>query len=172
RTPVSWMTRRSCTSRMGAEFLRLVRSLALFPLVFVTANSAGPAAPVRSPSVLFVGGCGFEGARRLAAAGFALDAAPLPEETPPTEERARRYNVVVIQGLGRANADLSLNPVNAVTVAALRQFLAAGGGVLVIPSFGQMVTQKPPQDAFLKPLGLTPLFEEWALDPETSVTAT
>jgi hypothetical protein len=169
---VSWITRRASRARMGPEIRRFFRALSLLLFAFVAAGLAGRAAPARPPSVLFVGGCGFEVARRLAAAGFALDAAAVPEETPLSAERLKRYNVVVIQGLGRANADLSLNRVNTETVAALRGFLAAGGGVLVVPSFGQMVTQKPSQDAFLKPLGLTPLFEEWALDSRTSVTAT
>jgi len=130
------------------------------------------AAPARPLSVLFVGGCGFEVARKLTAAGFAVDACAQPEEAPLAWDRLKQYNVVVTEGLGRANADMTLNRVNTETIAALQRFVQEGGGVLVLPYFGQMVTQKPPQDAFLKPLGLTPLFDEWAMDPGASVIAT
>ena len=129
------------------------------------------AAP-ETPAVLFVGGCGSEQARRLAATGLALDACAAPEGRALTFEQLRRYHVVVVQGLGRANADMSLNAVNRATLDALNQFLAAGGGVLVVANFGQMATAKPPQDALLRPLGLTPLFEEAVYDPPAGVVAT
>ena len=44
--------------------------------------------------------------------------------------------------------------------------------MLFIPVWGQMNTFIPPQEAFLKPLGLTPLLDEVIFDPETSVNAT
>ncbi len=122
------------------------------------------------PALLFVGdfgaGCGFEVAGRLRQAGFALNSTPYPglEETPLTWDKAKQYNVIVVVGLGRANADMSLTRNNEMTLATLNQFLQAGGGVFVFPVFGQMITSKPPQDAFLKPLGLTPLFDELVCD--------
>jgi len=131
-----------------------------------------------APAVLFVGtyggDCSFELAGRLQQAGFAVDHIPYPglEGQPLTWEQLRRYNVVVLMGLGRANADMTLTPRNEQSIAALRQFLAAGGGVFAVPVFGQMATEKPAQDAFYGPLGLTPLYAEIPADPESSVVAT
>ncbi len=130
-------------------------------------------APGRKPAVLFIGNgggrCNFELARKFSAAGFALDV--LPRGGRLSWERARRFNVIVIEGLGRANADSSLPPRLRETLDVLDRFLAAGGGVLMLPYFGQQLVEKPPQDAFLVPLGLTPLFDEMPADP-TAVVAT
>ena len=129
------------------------------------------------PAVLFVGtphgGCGFEVATKLAGAGFALNGTPHPglNGTPLTWDKAKNYSVIVTSGLGRANADMTLGKTTQ-TIDVLNRYLEAGGGVLMFGAFGQMATAKPPQDAFLIPLGLTPLFDEMCLDPGTGVKAT
>ena len=134
-----------------------------------------PAQP-RTPAVLFagsdVGGCGFEVANRLVQAGFALRADPAPlSELPLTWAQATNFNVIVLSGLGLANADMSLGRTRQ-TIDVLNRYLEAGGGVLMLGAFGQMATAKAPQDAFLKPLGLIPLFDELPDDPSTKVVAT
>ncbi len=128
------------------------------------------------PAVLFAGSdggvCGPEAANRLAQAGFALRANHLSlSEHPLGWNELTNFNVVVLSGLGLANADMSLGRTPE-TIDALNRYLEVGGGVLMLGAFGQMATAKPPQDAFLKPLGLTPLFDELPGDPGTSVTAT
>ena len=116
--------------------------------------------------------CGYEVANRLVQAGFALraDHASLSEH-PLAWSQVTNFNVVVLSGLGLANADMSLGRTRE-TIDVLNRYLEAGGGVLMLGAFGQMATVKPPQDAFLKPLGLTPLFDEMPDDPKTAVTAT
>ena len=128
------------------------------------------------PAVLFAGsdggGCGHEVANQLAQAGFTLraDHASLSEH-PLAWSQVADFNVVVLSGLGQANADMSLGRTRE-TIDVLNRYLEAGGGVLMLGAFGQMATTKPPQDAFLKPLGLTPLFDELPDDPKGAVTAT
>ncbi len=128
------------------------------------------------PAVLFAGSdggvCGHETANRLVQARFALraDHASLSEH-PLIWSQLTNFNVVVLSGLGLANADMSLGRTRE-TIEALNRYLEAGGGVLMLGAFGQMATAKPPQDAFLKSLGLTPLFDELPDDPKTAITAT
>ena len=128
------------------------------------------------PAVLFAGsdggGCGYEVANRLVQAGFALraDQASLSEH-PLAWSQVSSFNAVVLSGLGQATADMSLGR-SRETIDVLNRYLEAGGGVLMLGAFGQMATVKPPQDAFLKPLGLTPLFDELPDDAKTAVTAT
>ena len=134
-----------------------------------------PAQP-RTPAVLFAGsdggGCGYEVANRLVQAGFALRADPAPlSERPLTWDQLTHFNVIVLSGLGLANADMSLGRTRQ-TIDVLNRYLEAGGGVLMLGAFGQMATAKPPQDAFLKPLGLIPLFDGLPDDPSTKVVAT
>lgn len=139
--------------------------------------AAAPVQPPAKPAVLFAGthggGCGFEVARKLATE-FTLNRLSHPglAVNPLTWEQVKRYNVLVLSGLGQANADMTLPPPVNRTLTTLRRYLEAGGGVLVFGTFGQMATTKPPQDAFLIPLGLTPLFDELPVDPEEHVTAT
>ncbi len=124
----------------------------------------------KRPAVLFAGdsggGCAFEVANRLHQAGLNLKGTGYPglEETPLTWDQAQQYNVIVVAGLGRCNADMTLTKNNLTTIETLNRFLQAGGGVFVFPVFGQMVTGKPAQDVFLNPLGITPLFDELAFD--------
>lgn len=150
-----------------------MRTLALLLLCAVPAGAAPAAKP---PAVLFAGsyggGCAYDVAGRLNKAGFNLDDSPGLEGNPLTWERVSHYNVLVITGLGRSNADMTLSEKNRQSIETLRRFLDAGGGVLFVPVFGQMATEKPAQDAFLKPLGLTPLFAEMPFDPENSAVAT
>ncbi len=49
-------------------------------------------------------------------------------------------------------------------IATLRRFLDAGGGILYFPFWMEEKGQVAPQDAFLKPLGLTPSFDEVIFD--------
>jgi len=138
----------------------------------------GISASAQQPAVLFAGtsggGCAFEVARKLNAAGFALRGMPYPgfEENALTWDQAKGYNVIAVVGLGRANADMTLPARTTQTIETLGKFLDAGGGIVWFSNFGQMATDKPPQDAFLNPLGLTPLFAEMPADPGTEVIGT
>lgn len=156
--------------------MRLAALLTVICLALGLVGAVGSRAEeVHRPAVLFIGdfggGCGYEVARRLHEAGFSLNRTSYPglEETPLTWEQARRYNVIVVSGLGRSNADMTLTAGNQTTIDTLNRFLQAGGGVFVFPVFGQMVTGKPAQDAFLRPLGLTPLFDEQPYDSQGKV---
>ncbi len=147
--------------------------------VILLAAAIWAAAPKASapakPAVLLAGsdggGCGYQLARRLAKGGFALRRAARLSGRPLTWQQARRHNVIVLSGLGRANADMTLGQTQQ-TIDVLNRYLQAGGGVLMFGAFGQMATDKPPQEAFLKPLGLRPLFDELVLDPQTGTAAT
>jgi hypothetical protein len=127
--------------------------------------------------VLFLGSsggrCGFRMARALDSAGFAVNSASRStlNERSLTWDDVKRYNVLVLVGLGESNADRSLTPFNRESVAVLNRFLAAGGGILVEGHFGQRETEIAPQEAFLNPLGLQPLWGEMPL-AKTSVVAT
>lgn len=143
--------------------------------VLLSAQTGQTSVPVpANPSVLIVsqGSCPVDVGRKLVAAGFSLNRMNGLEDRPLTWEEARKYNVIVVSELGRANADMTLPPGVKQTIETLRRFLDAGGGVFMMPIFGQMATDKPTQDAFLKPLGLTPLFDEFPMDAETSVVGT
>ena len=141
---------------------------------------AAPAAPPpsRQPAVLFVGtakgDCGHDMAAHLHKAGFSLARTHHPGllAKPLELDDLRRYNVLVVAGLGCANADMTLSEGNLRTIEVLNRFLAEGGGVLVLGTFGQQATVKPPQDGFLGPLGLTPLFDEAPDDPDSATAAT
>jgi hypothetical protein len=147
-------------------------------LASLPGSCQGQAPAGQQPAVLFAGTgggyCAFEVARKLNAAGFALRGMPYPglEEQPLTWDQAKSCNVLVLSGLGRANADMTLPARTEQTIATLQRFLESGGGILWFSTFGQMATDKPPQDAFLNPLGLTPLFAELPADPETEVVGT
>jgi len=135
-------------------------------------------APPKQPAVLFTGSyqgtCCYQVAQKLSTAGLAVNARGWPglHDTPLSWEQAKQYNVIALTGLGLANADMTLPNKVEITLATLRQYLEAGGGVLLFSAYGQMATEAPAQTAFLKPLGLTPLFDEMPLDLETSVKAT
>ncbi|HEY3416480.1 MAG TPA: hypothetical protein VGM23_06325, partial [Armatimonadota bacterium] len=155
---------------------RLMRLLTL-SFILLYALPLFAQTPVKQPAVLFTGsygaGCGFQVANKLSAAGFALNALPHPGlHNPLTWEKAKRYNVISISGVGQANADMTLPELVKGNIDTLNRFLQEGGGVLVFASFGQMATEKPPQDAFLNPLGLTPLYNEMPFDPDTQTVAT
>lgn len=159
-----------------ALYLLTVLSLAIIvpgPCVVRAQESA-----TNRPAVLFVGTsrghCGYDLAKHLDSAGFCLAVTHHPGllGAPLTWEQVRSYNVLVVTGLGRANADMTLSESNRKTIAALNRFLAEGGGILMLGNFGQQVTVKPPQDAFLHPLGLTPLFDEIPDDPDSATKAT
>jgi len=147
-------------------------SILLAILFAGTAFSQVETPPGKKPSVLFIGGygggCGFEVANKLAQAGFALNGTPYPglTQTPLVWDKVKNYNAIVATGIGQANADMTLPDKVKQTIETLNKYLEAGGGVLIFPAFGQMVTDKPPQDTFLKPLGLTPLFDETIFDSE------
>ena len=125
------------------------------------------------PSVLITAGsCPAEVAKKLVAAGFNLNINQQGAEEPLTWEQARKYNVIIVSEIGRANADMTLPPSVKQSIETLRRFLDAGGGVLLMPAYGQMMTEESAQDELLKPLGLTPLFTEFPFDPDTAVVAT
>ncbi len=120
------------------------------------------------------GHCGYQVATKLAHAGYALHALPFPGLSPGalTWDDVKSYNAIVVMGLGESNADMTLSSATRQTIATLRRFLEAGGGVLMLGSFGEVTSTKPAQDAFLKPFGLTPLFDEAITDPDNTITAT
>jgi len=111
-------------------------------------------------------------ARWLDEKGFALQSQSSLEDKPLTWDVARHYNVIVLSGLGKANADESLNVYDQETIATLHRFLDAGGGILYFPFWMEEKGQVPPQDAFLKPLGLTPSFDEVIFDSTNAVPGT
>ncbi|MHB9025768.1 MAG: hypothetical protein ACYC7E_16640 [Armatimonadota bacterium] len=135
-----------------------------------------PAAP--RAAVLFTGthggGCAFQVAQQLHAAGMNLSAIPYPgyEGTPLTWDTVKAYNIIVIGGLGRANADMSLSEKHLTTQATLKRFLDAGGSLLFTGSYGQNDTERPPLETFLGSIGLTPLPYEMPFDADSKVTAT
>lgn len=139
------------------------------------AAAEAPPNPAK-PAVLFTGtyggGCGPDMVQRLVKAGFEINGSGGLGGQPLTWDVAKRYNVIVAAGLGQANADMTLDPKTRQTLDVLNRYLAEGGGVLLFGQFGQQATDKPPQDAFLIPHGLTPLFDEVPHDPATSVRAT
>ncbi len=133
-------------------------------------GAAQAPAPARKPAVLFTGThggqCSHQIAGKLAAAGFTVNATPHPglHSQPLTLEQARRYNVIVCHGLGLANADFTLPAHVRQTLATLTQYLEEGGGVILLSAYGQVLTEAPPQDTVLNPLGLTPLWREMPVD--------
>lgn len=133
-----------------------------------------PATPT-PPAALFVGGSlDHEVAGWLVRDGFAVNTrAGVADGAPLTWEQVQPYHVVVVNGLGMAKADGSLGPALQTTIATLTRFVAAGGGVLVVPHWGQMDRQMPPQVALLAPWGCTPHFDEMVFDhaPTTRATA-
>ncbi len=154
----------------------MFRALELMPLAGTLVALALSGMPVsaqrKKPAVLFAGSgdrCGYEVALKLVDAGFVLD--QVSGELPPLET-LKKYNVLVISGLGMANADGSLPAGVQQSIDRLHGYLEAGGGVLFLPSYCQMIGGLPPQNAFLQPLGLTPLFDEFITDPETSAAGT
>jgi len=151
-------------------------AMLLLPLLALAQTGPGPT-PAKSakPAVLIatcLHSCQVDVAKKLVGAGFSLNLINGLEDRPLTWDEARKYNVIVVSGLGRANADMSLPANVKQSIETLRRFLDAGGGVLLMPYYGQMMTDAPAQDEFLKPLGLNPLFDEYPLDPETAVAGT
>lgn len=126
------------------------------------------------PTILFIGsyggGCNYEVARRLDAAGLALRAGSGLTGRALSWDEARQYHAIVSVGLGQANADGTLPETVTTTLQTLRRFLDEGGGILLLLNFGQMAAEAPPQEAFLQPLGLTPLFAETPTDTDTTVS--
>ena len=144
-------------------------------IILASLASARAEAPRKEIAVLFAGHpCGFEAAGRLQKDGMAVNVLPRPglDKFPLTWEKVKDYNVIVLSGLGQSNADFTLSDINRQNIETLNRFMNEGGGVLFIPCWGQMNTGIPPQEAFAKPLGLTPLFPEVIFDPETSARAT
>ncbi|MCY3017842.1 MAG: hypothetical protein NTW87_02260 [Planctomycetota bacterium] len=149
-------------------------------LVALPAHVAEPAASPQQqgPAILFAGyphaHCSHDIAAHLQKDGFAVNALGGPglEGSPLTWERVKKYNVIVVAGLGLSNADFSLTDKNKTNIAVLRRFIAEGGGVFFIPVWMQMDTLLPPEEEFMKPLGLVPLFRDVVFDPESSVRAT
>ncbi len=132
----------------------------------------------KAPSVWFIGyphmSCGFELAAKLQKGGFNINGMQHPGlEGPALKwDDVKKYNVLVVQGLGHSNADFTLSDKNKENIEVLNKFLAEGGGIFFIPCWGQQNNLIPPQKAFLNPLGLDPVFEDVPIDPETSVKGT
>lgn len=143
-------------------------------LSFLTLNTlANQPASSKKPAVLFFGtnsgACQDLMTRRLNKAGFNVGSTY--RKQPLTWDLAKKYNVIITTGMTESNADGSLNKLNKETLAVLNKFLKNGGGVLVLGWSGQRQTEISPQDAFLNPLGLYPLWGEMPVD-EKSIKAT
>lgn len=125
----------------------------------------------KSPSVLFLGtvggSCSYEIANQLKNEGFRLNRMSYPGLTAHslTWDQVEKYNVLVFTGLGKSNGDMTLSKQNKQTIEVMNRFLEEGGGILMLGLFGQQATIKPPQDAFLNPLGLAPIFDEMTVAP-------
>jgi hypothetical protein len=132
----------------------------------------------KTPSVLFVadGGaeCGYELALKLKKLGYNLDRIPHPGLSGKglTWDKAKNYNVIIVNSRARANADMSLNDNNKLTNETLKRFTEEGGGLLFFTYFGQQISQKVPQEEFFKSLGMDVLVDEQPQDNETKVIAT
>lgn len=102
-------------------------------------------------------------------AGFTVNSDKYPsiKQNALTWERAKKYNVIVVSGFGESNGDRSLTPVNKKTVKVLRKFVENGGGIFVVGQYGQRQTEISPQEMFLKPLGLQPLWKEMPVDTQS-----
>ena len=126
--------------------MRVLHVISLTGAIMTLALAAAPLwAQGKKPTVLFAGSdggaCGYEVALKLVDAGFVLDA--VPGDLPPLET-LKKYNVLVISGLGMANADGSLPDSVKRNIAVLQRYLEAGGGVLVLPYYCQMLGYVPP----------------------------
>jgi hypothetical protein len=132
----------------------------------------------KTPSVWFIGyphmSCGFEMAVKLQKAGFNVNGMSHPGlEGPALKwDDVKKYNVLIVMGIGKSNADFTLSEKNKTNIEILNKFLNEGGGIFYIPQWVQQNTLIPPQKAFLDPLGITPLFDDVPVDPENSVNAT
>ncbi len=134
--------------------------------------------PVKPIAVFFTGyresNCGFEMAGRLAKDAFSVNAQGGRglEGDALTWNVLKRYNVIVLMGLGRSNADFTLTDKNKNNIELLTRYLNEGGGILYIPTWCQDKVERPPQEAFAKSLGCEILFDEIIYDPDTAVNAT
>lgn len=161
--------------------LLLVTGLLCVPPSLAVAQEPSPQAPAssaRRPAVLFTGGfemgCNHLLAAKLKEDGFNVSYTGQPglAGEPLTWDRIKPYNVLVITGLDPSNPDKTLTEKNKSNIALLQRFMEEGGGIFYVPSYVEIDTQIPPQIAFLKPLGVTPLFDEVVYDPDTHVIAT
>ena len=136
--------------------------------------------PGSRPALLIAGNtgwCGYNIARQLNDSGFTVNGSSSisgfgSDSGTLTWEKAKKYNVIIVDGLGYASGDNLLTQANLNLIALLRRFMDAGGGVLVLPHYVQTLNQIPPQVEFLSQLGLTPLFDEIISDSESSTIAT
>ncbi len=131
----------------------------------------------KKPAVLFIGSPGpyYIVARELNKEGFIINIGEgFPYSTPLTWDEVKNYNVIVLTGigLGQSNADFSLTQTNKKNISVLMKFLSKGGGILFIPSMGEVKSQMPAQEAFGKKIGITPLFNEVVADNDTQENAT
>lgn len=132
---------------------------------------------VGNPAVFFSGSkgghCGLRMAGVLNKNGFNVNSAYYPGLGKPLLwNSAKKYNVIVLSGIGESSADGNLNKGNRKTLATLNKFLQNGGGILVLGHYGQRYTEKSPQDKFLNKLGLKPLWSEIPIDSKMSKIAT
>lgn len=133
-------------------------------------------------SALFAGnhyssGCEYEMAARLHRDGFNVTSVPTwgaqsLGERSLTIEELRKHNVLVLAGIGRANADGTIPPRMQATIDAVRQYMEEGGGVVFIPAWVQIETLIPGQIALVKPYGLELFIHQVPRDPSNEVIAT
>jgi hypothetical protein len=104
-------------------------------------------------------------AQRFMERGFQVDETEQSlEKTVLNYEELKRYNVVVLMGVGLAHADKSLKTINKENIAVLLRYIKEGGGILFNPSFIQNLSALTPQEHFASELGLTLLFDELVSD--------
>jgi hypothetical protein len=122
-------------------------------------------------SVLFTGypehNVSYEQAEHLMKQGFNVNRTKHSlNDMTLTLEELKKYNVVIVSGIGMANADFTLTAGNRQNSEVLRRYIEEGGGVIFIPSFVQNASMVPPQEAFCSSLGLNLLFKEIPFDPK------
>lgn len=134
--------------------------------------------PGKTAAILFGGNDiltpGFELVERLHGASFSLNVMPSPgmNEAALSWDELKKYNVLILSGLGKSDANLTLSANNKINQELLLRFVSEGGGIFYIPNYYQMRVFVPPQEAFGQAISLLPHFAEIPFDPETSVKAT
>ncbi|MHB9134387.1 MAG: hypothetical protein ACYDBB_25220 [Armatimonadota bacterium] len=126
------------------------------------------------PSVLFIqtpiegfGRLAYSAAQEWQGAGFEIDQCA-PDEV--SWEKIKRFNVLVLQGMGVTGNDYKLLPYMPQNEELYARFLQQGGGIFFNPHVAEAPTTMPPIWSFGDKYGVTPLLEE-IRDPATQRVA-
>jgi hypothetical protein len=100
-------------------------------------------------------------ARDLMERGYNVDEMPTDlSRVTLDRDMLRKYNVVVLMGVGPSNADFSLTERNVSNIKVLQEYIAEGGGVIFIPTLVQNSGVIPPQKEFVQKYGVELFFNE------------